>query len=210
MIRKFILYILPEDENSHKAMGMVNREVDHVCNVSTLKEKKPNWLTGVPTLLVLSTKEVYEGTQCLMYMRKRNSTPQDKHIYPSYEELEAQDKIEKEKEAIEKEAIEKEAIEKEAIEKEAIEKEAIEKEAEGEEEEKEEETEEEAAEEKEEEEAEEKEEEEEAEEKEAEGGVFFIEDVHENELPHVTMLANAPEDAVFTTSRLQEFQGLVD
>jgi flagellar biosynthesis GTPase FlhF len=191
MIRKFILYILPEDENSHKAMGMVNREVDHVCNVSTLKEKKPNWLTGVPTLLVLSTKEVYEGTQCLMYMRKRNSTPQDKHIYPSYEELEAQDKIEKEKEAIEKEAIEKEAIEKEA---------------EGEEEEKEEET----AEEKEEEEAEEKEEEEEAEEKEAEGGVFFIEDVHENELPHVTMLANAPEDAVFTTSRLQEFQGLVD
>jgi hypothetical protein len=193
MIRKFILYILPEDENSHKAMGMVNREVDHVCNVSTLKEKKPNWLTGVPTLLVLSTKEVYEGTQCLMYMRKRNSTPQDKHIYPSYEELEAQDKIEKEKEAIEKEAIEKEAIEKEAIEKEAIEKEA-----EGEEEEKEEET------------AEEKEEEEEAEEKEAEGGVFFIEDVHENELPHVTMLANAPEDAVFTTSRLQEFQGLVD
>jgi hypothetical protein len=200
MIRKFILYILPEDENSHKAMGMVNREVDHVCNVSTLKEKKPNWLTGVPTLLVLSTKEVYEGTQCLMYMRKRNSTPQDKHIYPSYEELEAQDKIEKEKEAIEKEAIEKEAIEKEAIEKEA----------EGEEEEKEEETEEEAAEEKEEEEAEEKEEEEEAEEKEAEGGVFFIEDVHENELPHVTMLANAPEDAVFITSRLQEFQGLVD
>ena len=62
-----ILYVLTTDSHSRKAMGMSSAPRDYICDVATLK-KRPSWLTGVPTLLVLATKNVYEGTQCLAYL----------------------------------------------------------------------------------------------------------------------------------------------
>ena len=67
MLPECILYVLTTDTHSRKAMGMSIAPRDYICDVATLKTR-PSWLTGVPTLLVLATKNVYEGTQCLAYL----------------------------------------------------------------------------------------------------------------------------------------------
>jgi hypothetical protein len=71
MSKQFILYAIPNESNSNKALSMVRTNLDHTCDPTKL-QNLPEWLTGVPTILNLESKDVYEGTQCLLYMQKRN------------------------------------------------------------------------------------------------------------------------------------------
>ena len=70
--KKFVLYILKNEKNSNKSLKFVNSDTDHVVNVKSLLEL-PNWLKGVPTLLVTQQSKIYEGTQCLLYLQKREN-----------------------------------------------------------------------------------------------------------------------------------------
>lgn len=74
--KNIVLYILDKDNNSAKAIEFVRIMPDvHIQRVDQLpRDKIPEWLTSVPTCVVLKTKQVYSGTQALQYLNQRYTT----------------------------------------------------------------------------------------------------------------------------------------
>ena len=69
-VPELVLYVWGDEKNSEKAMALAERRraLDHftVVDVRTLNDDDiAPWLTGVPTLLSVGTKEVFRGTKCL-------------------------------------------------------------------------------------------------------------------------------------------------
>ena len=67
---QLVLYVWGDEKNSEKAMALAERRraLNHftVVDVRTLDDEEiAPWLTGVPTLLSVDTKEVFRGTKCL-------------------------------------------------------------------------------------------------------------------------------------------------
>ena len=71
--KQFVLYAIPDERNSKKALYLSRPLVDQVFDPLRMR-KRPSWLSGVPTIVDLKTKAVYEGTKCLLYMQKRNNS----------------------------------------------------------------------------------------------------------------------------------------
>ena len=69
-VPKLVLYVWGDEKNSEKAMALAERRraLDHftVVDVRSLEDDDiAPWLTGVPTLLSVGTKEVFRGSKCL-------------------------------------------------------------------------------------------------------------------------------------------------
>ena len=69
-VPKLVLYVWGNEKNSEKAMALAERRraLDHftVVDVRSLEDDDiAPWLTGVPTLLSVGTKEVFRGSKCL-------------------------------------------------------------------------------------------------------------------------------------------------
>jgi hypothetical protein len=65
-----LLYIVPNDENCEKALRFSNSRLDKVLDARKVLPK-PDWLVGVPTIVDIESKQVFEGTECLKYLNKR-------------------------------------------------------------------------------------------------------------------------------------------
>lgn len=71
--KRFLLYVVPTDPNSQKAVEIMNRGHDlqedvWVQDVRLLKPPLPPWLDGVPTIVRRSSGEVYKGSACLTFL----------------------------------------------------------------------------------------------------------------------------------------------
>ena len=69
-VPNLVLYVWGNEKNSEKAMALAERRkaLGHVTvvNVQDLHDDEiAPWLTGVPTLLSVNTKEVFRGSKCL-------------------------------------------------------------------------------------------------------------------------------------------------
>ena len=64
------MYAVRGEVNSNKAIHFSNQNTDYLCDPRKLR-KRPSWLTGVPTIVNLESKEVFEGTRCLLFMQSR-------------------------------------------------------------------------------------------------------------------------------------------
>ena len=76
----YFLYVL-EDNNSKKAIDLLGprkQNIITVVDVKRLKDKKPTWLEGVPTLLEVKSKLIFTGSSCIQQLQKimQNITPQ--------------------------------------------------------------------------------------------------------------------------------------
>lgn len=74
---KYVLYVLPEEENSIKAVQIGARFNEiKIININTLpKSQRPPWLTGVPTLANLEKGVVFKGTEALVELKKQTEEP---------------------------------------------------------------------------------------------------------------------------------------
>ena len=68
VVCKYLLYVIPTEVNSQKAIQNVTENNVQIVDVKSLK-KKPDWLKGVPTIVEVSTGKVYEGTHCLLLLK---------------------------------------------------------------------------------------------------------------------------------------------
>ena len=68
VVCKYLLYVIPNEVNSQKAIQSVTENNVQIVDVKSLK-KKPDWLKGVPTAVEVSTGRVYEGTNCLLLLK---------------------------------------------------------------------------------------------------------------------------------------------
>jgi hypothetical protein len=79
--KTYLLYIVPSDGNSQKALELVQQSHElqpdvWVQDVRLLKPPLPPWLNGVPTVVRRSSGEVYKGTACLQFLQDCvNKTP---------------------------------------------------------------------------------------------------------------------------------------
>jgi len=69
-----ILYIQPLNQHCIDAMKLTSMDPNsiHVVDINSL-QNKPSWLVGVPTLLIIDTKKLYLGTECLIYLKNKTS-----------------------------------------------------------------------------------------------------------------------------------------
>ena len=76
--KKYVLYILPGEPNSQKALRMAEQCGDEVWvqDLRMLHPPLPSWLNGVPTLVPRSESKAYKGTDCLTYLQHMSSQPQ--------------------------------------------------------------------------------------------------------------------------------------
>jgi hypothetical protein len=69
-----VLYVLPDDENSQKALKLSSRiNGVHVQSVSDLPRPLPVWLTGIPTLVKKSEQRAYRGSACLEHLTQEST-----------------------------------------------------------------------------------------------------------------------------------------
>lgn len=73
----FLLYVIPKDTNSKKAAYLSGRDT-HIVNAQL--EPRPKWLKGVPTLVDIKTKAVYEGSECLKFLEFRRRADRCKYV----------------------------------------------------------------------------------------------------------------------------------
>lgn len=69
--KQYVLYAVANDKNSKKAVYLSRPNLDHVYDPTQL-QRRPSWLKGVPTIVHVESKVVYEGTNCLLFMQRRN------------------------------------------------------------------------------------------------------------------------------------------
>ena len=74
---KYILYVLPNDANSQRAIRCAPDAI-HVVDVSQLPEI-PHWVRGVPTAVDVSTGRVFEGTNCLGILTAQEAAWDTRH-----------------------------------------------------------------------------------------------------------------------------------
>jgi hypothetical protein len=67
---KSILYIQSLNQNCINALKLNILHDVHIVDINELV-KKPTWLTGVPTLLMIDNKTLYTGTECLLYLKNK-------------------------------------------------------------------------------------------------------------------------------------------
>lgn len=70
--KQYVLYAVANDKNSKKAVYLSRPNLDHVYDPTQL-QRRPSWLKGVPTIVHVESKVVYEGTNCLLFMQRRNA-----------------------------------------------------------------------------------------------------------------------------------------
>jgi hypothetical protein len=69
---QYMLFVMDGDSNSLQALNLVRKKIDEVHTISLAN--KPTWLKGVPTIVDVQNTNVYEGSQCLLFMQKRNAS----------------------------------------------------------------------------------------------------------------------------------------
>ena len=76
--KNYVLYIIPGEANSQKALGMLEGMQDDVWvqDLRMLQPPLPGWLTGVPTLVPRQDAKAYRGTECLEFLQQMTDEPQ--------------------------------------------------------------------------------------------------------------------------------------
>ena len=76
--KNLVLYIIPGEANSQKALGMLKDMQDDVWvqDLRMLHPPLPTWLTGVPTLVPRQEAKAYRGSECLEYLEQMMGEPQ--------------------------------------------------------------------------------------------------------------------------------------
>ena len=70
--KEFVLYVIPGEENSEKALALAGGNV-HIQDVRTIR-KRPAWLVGVPTVVHREESNAYRGSAALELLRSDQVT----------------------------------------------------------------------------------------------------------------------------------------
>lgn len=77
--KNYVLYIIPGEANSEKALQMVRAAGNDdvwVQDLRMLHPPLPGWLNGVPTLVPRSEARAYKGSDCLELLERVGHQPQ--------------------------------------------------------------------------------------------------------------------------------------
>ena len=72
--KKYVLYIVPNDNNCVDLMEQLKKEYSHILNKTHVQDvralpSRPTWLQFVPTFVVRSNKQMYAGTEVLEFIK---------------------------------------------------------------------------------------------------------------------------------------------